>query len=135
MSNWLTSLWRELADELASWCGTSTTLDYKKLQRRVESEGESFLTITLPQYCKDFERSLELGSVGPGLFLEFQKAGGLPLFLRGFLDQVFDTKGVLLDKPNIDCILAIRQLTLMFGKIERPCTTKGSLAQCVTLSS
>jgi hypothetical protein len=73
-------LWKQIADESAVWCHTSATLDYKKLERRVEHEGEQFLTLTLPQFGKDFERSLELGKVGPGQFAGFQRRGGLPLF-------------------------------------------------------
>lgn len=118
----LMSLWRELAHDCASWCGTSAQLDIKIVERRVESEGESFLTITLPQFAKDFEQSLDEGSVVAGLFSSFVKRGGLPLFLSGYLRQVFDTHGALLDKPSIDSILAVRQLTLVFGKIERPCS-------------
>jgi hypothetical protein len=117
----LMSLWRELAQECASWCGTSTDLDLKKVEARVEAEGDEFFSITLPKFCRDFERSLELGSVAPGLFLDFKKRGGLPLFLRGFLEQIFDTYGVLLDEPSIECISAVRELTLVFGKIARPC--------------
>lgn len=122
MENSLISLWRELANELASWCHTSAADDYKKLVSRVKSEGLSFLTITLPQYAKDFERSLEVGSVGPGLFTGFTRKGGLPLFLGGFLGQVFDSSGALLECPSVDCILAIRQLTLVFAKIEIDCS-------------
>jgi hypothetical protein len=118
----LTTLWRELAIETASWCGTSATLDIKTVERRVELEGESFLTISLPRFCKSFERSLELGSIDRNLFAGFQLRGGLPLFLGGFLGQIFDTHGTLLPEPNIDCIRAVRQLTLVFGKIERMCS-------------
>jgi hypothetical protein len=118
----LKTLWRELLLECGSWCGISTILDYKKLEKRVESEGESFLTITLPKFCKDFERSLELGSVDSSLFVGFQRRGGLPLFLGGFLSHVFDTRGTLLDDPCVDCIRAVRQLTLVFGKIQRQCS-------------
>lgn len=114
----LMSLWRELATEVAGWCCTSAIRDIKTVADRVEAEGDSFLTITLPQYCKDFERSLELGSIGSDLFCGFHKRGGLPLFLGGFLSQIFDTDGSLLDDPSIDCISAVRQLTLVFGKIE-----------------
>nr|UJQ85019.1 MAG: hypothetical protein 3 [Leviviridae sp.] len=118
----LTSLWRELANELASWCGTSAIRDYQTVAERVEKEGESFLTITLPQFAKDFERSLEQGALGSGLFVGFKRRGGLPLFLGGFLNQIFDPSGVLMHEPNIDCIRAVRQLTMVFGKIERQCS-------------
>jgi hypothetical protein len=114
-------LWKKIADESAVWCHTSATLDYKKLERRVEHEGMAFLTISLPQFGKDFERSLELGLVERDRFKGFAFAGGLPRFLSGFLAQVFDRgTGVLLPQPDIDCIVAIRQLTLMFAKIAWP---------------
>jgi len=118
----LMSLWRELANESASWCCTSAARDSERVAARVKSEGESFLTITLPQFGKDFEQALDAGSVGPSHFVGFRRRGGLPEFLRGFLDQVFDTDGTLLDVPSIDCILSIRQLTLLCGKIERVCS-------------
>jgi hypothetical protein len=53
----------------------------------------------------------------------FPWQAGLPRFLGGFLDQVFDRRaGVLLDDPNVVAIRSIRQLTLMFGKILVPCS-------------
>jgi len=118
----LMTLWRELAEESAGWCGTSALRDIKTVMERVEKEGDSFLTITLPQFEKDFVRSLEIGKVGSDLFLGFKKRSGLPVFLRGFLIQIFDTSGTLLDTPSIDCIRAVRQLTAGFGKIERQCS-------------
>jgi len=118
----LMSLWRELANESASWCCTSADRDIEYVAARIKAEGESFFTISLPQYAKDFERSLELGSIGPNLFPKFRARGGVPLFLRGFLDQIFDASGTLLDTPSVDCIRAVRQLTLVFGKIERQCS-------------
>jgi len=118
-------LWRVAANELAAWCRTSATLDYKKLESRVDHEGISFLTITLPSFCKDFERGLEQEKVDSNLFAGFsrQAGGPLPRFLGGFLRQVFDVNtGRLLDSPSTDCIFAVRQLTLMFGKILIPCS-------------
>jgi hypothetical protein len=118
----LMSLWRSLACETARWCCTSAFLDIKLVEDRVREQGESFFTITLPQYCKDFERSLELGCIAPGLFLSFKKRGGLPVFLSGYLRQIFDTGGALLPDPSVECIRSVRQLTLVFGKIRRQCS-------------
>jgi len=85
----------------------------------------SFLTITLPSFGKDFEKSLDQGKVDHNLFQGFSWKGGLPKFLWGFLDRVFDrTSGVLLDDPDIEAIRAIRQLTLMFSKVNLPCTSE-----------
>jgi len=57
------------------------------------------------------------------LFMGFPWQAGLPRFLGGFLDLVFDrASGSLLPDPSIDAILAVRQLTLMFNKILLECS-------------
>jgi hypothetical protein len=117
--------WRVLANELASICHTSALRDYETVAERVKHEGVSFLTITLPNFCKDFERSLEEGKVCDDTFLSFRKEkSGLPLFLGGFLRNVFDEHGVVRDTtPELtDSLFAIRQLTRLCAKIELPCT-------------
>jgi hypothetical protein len=116
-------LWQEVANELATWCCTSTSLDFKTVQTRVGHEGESFLTITLPNFCTDFQKSLVEGRVDRNQFQGFAFTGSLPRFLGGFFDLVFDRgTGLLLDQPSVDAIYSIRQLTLMFGKILLPCS-------------
>jgi hypothetical protein len=120
----LTSLWSVLANEMASRCSTSTTMDIKTVQGRCEHEGISFLTITLPSFGKDFQYCLDQGMVVPKAFLSFRKSGScLPSFMRGFTEQVFHLdNGILKDEPDIESIHAIRQLSLLFSKIEIPCT-------------
>jgi len=59
-------------------------LDLKNLRSRVEHEGLSFLTITLPALGKDFERSLASGRIEPTYFRSFGKYAKAPAFLRGF---------------------------------------------------
>jgi len=120
----LISLWNVLAQEMASRCSTSTTMDMKTVQGRSEHEGMSFLTITLPSFGKDFQYCLDQGMVVPKSFLSFRKSGScLPSFLRGFTERVFDLdNGILKESPCIESIYAIRQLTLLFSKIEIPCT-------------
>lgn len=116
-------LWQEAAEELAAWCHTSVAHDINTVVRRSNKEGTSFLTITLPAFAKDFEKSLEQKQVAHDSFSGFKRKGGLPLFLGGFLERVFDREtGSLLDSPEIDSIFAVRQLTLIFGKILIPCT-------------
>jgi hypothetical protein len=120
----LNVLWRVAADELAVICRTSAAKDYNTVLGRIEHEGLSFLTITLPNFGKDFERCLDQSYVDSSAFYGFhRRQGPLPVFLGGFLSQVFDSlTGRLLPYPNIDCILAIRQLTLMFSKILVECS-------------
>lgn len=119
----LTKLWSALALDCAEQCDTSCSRDIITMRERVKHEGESFLTITLPTYASDFEKGLEEGRIGPNLFLSFKKRSGLPVFLQGFLDQVFDrSTGIIREEPSHAAIRAIRQLTLVFKKIERPTT-------------
>jgi hypothetical protein len=114
---------REVLKELGTWCCTSTTLDYKYIQRRVDGEGFSFLTITLPTFCSDLQKGLDSGKVDSTLFVGYKKRGCLPTFLSGFTSLIFDTdSGLLLDEPSIDAIFSVRQICLLYSKIELPCT-------------
>jgi hypothetical protein len=120
-------LLQELLTEVGSWCRTCTIRDFKTIADRVECEGPSFLTITLPAFCVDFERSLDEGKVDRSLFTSFKWKGGLPLFLGGFLDLIFDRgTGVLLNDPSHDAIFAIRQVTRLFSKVIVDDDSKGS---------
>lgn len=124
----LVSLWRVMANDLAITCCTSATLDCKKLESRVEQEGVSFLTITLPSFAKEFERALDQGFVDSCAFPGFSRKGCLPKFLWGFMSRVFDaSSGALIQVHDdedlfIDSIFAIRQLCYLFKKIELPCS-------------
>lgn len=101
------------------------TRDVLTLRSRVEHEGDSFITITLPRYCQDFERCLDMKRVGPGLFRSFKIGhSGIPRFLGGFLSKVFGKDGFLLPKPSISCIRSIRQICLFGKRVLRPCSLR-----------
>jgi len=119
-----------ILEESGIRCGTSTTRDLKTIAGRVEKEGLSFLTITLPKYGQDLQRALDRGFLGDDLFLGFSKGrGGLPRFLGGFLRLIFDeTTGRLLDDPSVEAIRCLRQITLMWAKINLPCSDKRTAA-------
>jgi hypothetical protein len=119
----LTGLWKAMAEDYSVTCDTPIDRDYKTVCDRVEEEGRSFLTITLPNFCADFETSLAQGFVGSNLFAGFRKRGGLPRFLSGFLLQIFDGQSLaLLENPSVFAVRAIRNLTLLFKKVELDCT-------------
>lgn len=120
----LTALWKILAIDFANRCCTSTTMDIKYVQGRIKHEGISFFTITLASFGKEFRTFLDQGLLSDAAFPGFKRdRRGLPLFLGGFLQRVFDPcTGVLLDDPDIEAIYAVHQLTLMFSKIELPCS-------------
>jgi hypothetical protein len=119
----LTSLWSCVADELATRCCTSAIRDKKLVVDRTEHEGLSFLAITLADFGKAFEKTLDQGLVAAWECSSFETNAltGLPAFLQGFLRRVFNpSSGALLDNPDIEAIYAVRQLTLMFSKIALP---------------
>lgn len=134
----LISLLQNVLEESGTWCRTSTTKDFETVLSRIEHEGLSFLTITLPAFGKDLEKALDQRHVGPSQFAAFRRRGELPAFLGGFLDLVFDRDtGVLRNIDNmtsserIDHVVAIRclrQITLMFGKLNDECSEKRTRA-------
>lgn len=123
--NSLPQFWRVMAIELAMRCHVSTTIDrdLSRFDRRLENEGDQFLTITLPEFASSLETALENSRVDPNLlFLGWKKRGALPVFLGGFLDRIFDrTTGEVLDEPDEVSIFAVRQLSLAYGKMFLQC--------------
>jgi hypothetical protein len=119
----LVDLLEVLLREAGAKCNAEVTLDVRTLRSRVEHEGDSFITIALPSYCSDFERSLADGRISSTAFPAFKRGGsGKPLFLQGMLDMVFDAEGSLLESPRTDVIRLVRQVTLFGKKLERPCS-------------
>ncbi len=114
----LVSLWVELAIELAHLCGTDAKRDIETMSRRIEAEGLSFLTISLPQYGKSFDKALAAERISASQFAGFRRRAGLPLFLGGFLRNVFDANGIMIDEPCVESIIAVRQLTALCGKLK-----------------
>jgi hypothetical protein len=103
------------------------------IRSRVKDEGMSFLTITLPSFCKDFESCLAQGSVDHSLFRNFRKSGAIPAFLQGMLRRIFDrdtgrifndneTSTDFADVPVI--IEGVRQVCNVFKKLELDCEPK-----------
>ncbi len=122
----LVVLWNSLAQESGEdWLCIDTSRDQKTVAVRSNAEGSSFFTMTLPAFGKDFDRALSDGHVDPTMFAGFTRTGGLPRFLGGFLDLVFDRQsGDLLDNANLDAVLAVRELTSLYSKILIPCSSQ-----------
>jgi len=117
-------IWLSALDELGALCSVSTTRDSITVLRRIENEGESFFTKTLPTYAKDLERSLDAGAIPTWLFsswtrrrmditVQYDEAGskvkkwaahGAPSFLGGFMDIVFDSLPVMSDGAYQDLV-------------------------------
>jgi hypothetical protein len=103
--------------------------DLNYIRSRVKDEGISFLTITLPSFCKDFEQALATGFIAPTAFRSFRKAGSIPAFLQGMIGLIFDKEtGRIYDASQSDVsdhptlVDSVRQICLAFKKLEIPCT-------------
>lgn len=100
--------------------------DCQVIDSRVECEGISFLTITLPSLCDALDQGLAFGRITPLMFSGFKPAkrgGNLPAFMAGFFMRIFDTDGSLLPSPDEAAIADIRQVTRLFKKVELPCSS------------
>jgi hypothetical protein len=119
----LLPFFRSVLQDMGDLCGVDTDADFKTVSVRVEQEGDSFLTITLPSFGKALQKALDTGQLVPSAFPSFRFRRGLPVFLRGFLELLFDQEdGRLLDIPSPDAVYALRQITLVLAKIKRPTT-------------
>jgi hypothetical protein len=110
--------------------GISTDRDVKTIHDRVEKEGISFLTITLPAFEKELLPLLVVGAhITPTSFPGFRKRGGVPEFLGGLLRVLFSDSGKF-QCPVVpedwayqaQIIRSLRQITLLHKKVELECT-------------
>ena len=100
--------------------------DLQTIRSRVKDQGVSFLTIALPNFCKDFERSIEVGHIDSTCFRGFRKHGSIPSFLKSMTSLIFDreTGKMYDDKENPlasdvpKIVDTVRQICLAFGKFE-----------------
>lgn len=112
---------------------TSMAKDLITIKSRLEKEGESFLTITLPTFAKGIERCIELGYFDPSLFRAFGKTTAfgsvrIPKLFSGIVSKLFDVHGLLRKDANPDLVDGIRQICLCFNKLKKECTNERQLA-------
>lgn len=121
-------LFAVLADAEAA-CSVRTHRDALTCALRLEHEGASFLTITLPNLGDWFDQSLEYGEALTQTAFKKSRTGALPRFLSGLLGLVFDSDGVLLPVDQIDpnAVFYVRQVCRMFKKINMECTESRKL--------
>nr|APG77034.1 hypothetical protein [Beihai levi-like virus 2] len=117
-------LWRVLLDVRLQPSDTIDS-DYKYICSRYESEGMSFLTITLPRLDDILLQGLSQGRLTRSSFIGFKpyrRGGSLPALMQGFFRRIFHDDGSLLPEPDTCAIFAIRQVARLFKKVELPCS-------------
>lgn len=105
-------VWLKALEDLGRLCSVSTQRDAETMASRVAAEGESFFTLTLPAFGKEFERTLAEERIPSSAFkgwarrpvrVGFFNAEGVqvestmakvgaPKFLGGFMDLLFVSK-------------------------------------------
>lgn len=99
--------------------------DYREICSRYQKEGMSFLTITLPTLDEALIRGLTEGRLTRDMYTGFRSVSRrrrLPALLQGFFSRIFGDDGCVLDAPDVCAIIAIRQVTRLFKKVELPCS-------------
>ncbi len=117
-----TMLVKALLQQAALDLDLSVERDVHTIERRIEHEGLSFLTITLPQLSDALERGIEDGTFTCPT--SFSRHGRLPRFLGGFFKRVFDKDGRLLPEVCSETVYWIRQIARFFKKLKIPCSAR-----------
>jgi hypothetical protein len=93
--------------------------DFKTIEARFEDEDYGFLTVALPSFGKALDRAYATGRLTCPLGFKKVPRGSLPRFLSGLTSNVFDVKtGLLLEKPCVQSITTLRQITLLMKKMQ-----------------
>lgn len=118
------SLYYVLVEEILFQHDLASSKDLKTISDRIEKEGESFLSITLPSLGAALETALEDGFLTrqscPGF--GHDRRGTLPRLFGGLFRKIFSKSGTILPDACPDAIYGIRQLCNWFKKPKASCT-------------
>lgn len=118
-----TMLYQAILTQVSIDLKVSTERDYEYIRSRIEHEGLSFLTITLPVLSDSLEEGLETGRFTlPNGFKPFKRSGTLPALLQGLFKRVFMLDGSLQSEPCPASIYWIRQISRFFKKPRISCS-------------
>jgi len=93
-----------------------------KVLRRVDREGLSFLTKTLPRLGKCLDKALAGQYLMTKSQHRFKTMAGseLPIFMGELFSQVFSLDGEVLPEPCTKCVQTLRDVLYLFYKYELP---------------
>jgi hypothetical protein len=96
--------------------------DSLEIKNRFKNEGMPFLTRTLPSLGKSLDKALSSGTALDVSGFELEKTSKLPRFLGDYFKQVFSTDGLERSDASQQAVMAIRQITFLFYKLNLPFT-------------
>jgi hypothetical protein len=114
----LTDLIVALINESASRHSIDARRDIVTIRHRVEHEGESFLTLTLPTMGDSLLQSITSGQLNPNDYKSFKFSGSLPCLFKGFFRRVFDNGGSLHSDAPVWVIRDLRMICKVCSKIK-----------------
>jgi len=101
--------------------GTCSARDLETVRKRHACEGDSFLTITLPQLDDLLTRGLSSGYLPDYIGWGSKSRDRRPKFLFPLWEKIFDSAGRLQIEPSSLAIYAIRQISRAFKKVFEIC--------------
>lgn len=96
------------------------SLDQKKFEKRLLSEGLTYMTKLLPSLSKSLLRGLETGTFSLPLGFKRKRESRLPMFLHGLFSLVFCDDGSLRSEPDENAIFFIQQFCNLIYKLDLP---------------
>lgn len=115
----IASLLRDVQSHTGVFKPRALRLTLAKVKNRLEREGISFLTKTLPRLAKAFDKALTGDTFDPVGWRKLPNSK-LPRFLGELFERVFSHDGMVLQTPCVLCIQSIRQLLYLYYKYELP---------------
>lgn len=120
-------IWSAASFDAALACATSQVgreKDISRLADLVATRGLGTFTLDLPLLDDRLLQLLEQGKVSFGGPLQARrsKVDTRPRFLWEFWSLVCDQDGCLYKEPSVEAIHAIRQLSILWKKLETPCS-------------
>lgn len=97
--------------------------DLSRIVSLCETRGERSIFIDFPSCAKVFDYALSRGHLNvKKLAILGKPIDGLPPFMHTCFRRVFTGDGKLRHDPDVSSVMAIRQVLLLYKKVEIPCT-------------
>jgi hypothetical protein len=97
--------------------------DLSRIFSLCETRGERSIFIDFPACAKSLDNALSRGRLEPQQFTILGKTrDGLPEFMHSTFKRVFDSNGSLWQDPDTGAVQALRQVLLLYKKVQIPCS-------------
>jgi hypothetical protein len=120
----------ELFKDLIAWGQVDpyeSERDLTRIRTLCETRGERTIFIDLPSCAKSFDYALSRGVLDIKKLAILGNRDGLPEFMHSTFAKVFDSNGRLWrEDPDPMAVQAIRQVLLLYKKVEIPCSEEAT---------